>query len=117
MNKINLQKQVSTKPFSTEPSPSAYSEVECEKQIKEILPKVETNYIDWWNQFQEARKTISPCYEQEIIQVCDNKMSKLNVEWQNKITETINNYKKSLSACNPNDISFSKYSDVISTSY
>lgn len=112
LKKVSSQKQVSTEP----PSP-VYSEIECEKQIKEILPKVEASYIDWWNQFQEARKTISPCYQQESTLVCDRKLSDLNVEWQNKITDTINNYKKSLSSCNPNDIRFSKYSDVISTSY
>ena len=95
-----------------------YSQEDCEKQIKEIIPQVDQAYVDWWNEFQEARKSLANCYSNESALICSRKHSDLNVEWQNKITETINNYKKSLSKCTSgSNVQFSKYSSVISSSY
>lgn len=95
-----------------------YSQEDCEKQIKEIIPQVDQAYVNWWNEFQEARKSLGSCYKDNIVPVCDKQMSALNVEWQNKITDTINSYKKGLSKCDlNNNVQFSKYSNVISSSY
>lgn len=99
---------------------AVYSKVKCEEQTKKITPDVEKSYRDWWDQFQEARKSLADCSSNEDVLTCDNKHSKLNVEWQNKMNEIIANYKKSLSDCDPNvlyEVRFSDYSDIISTSY
>ncbi|MBU1033459.1 hypothetical protein KKI22_00730 [Patescibacteria group bacterium] len=112
--------QPNQKVQSKNEKPVTYSKVKCEEQTKRITPDVEKSYRDWWDQFQEARKSLADCSSNEDVLTCDNKHSKHNVEWQNKMNEIIANYKKSLSDCDPNilyEVRFSDYSDIISTSY
>ena len=101
------------------PSKPIYTQQECDDEVKWIIPIVEQSYLSRWNEFQDAKMSLfsNNCYSTRLILECDNELSNLNVERQNKITDIIKNYKKQLNKCEWKEIRFSSFSNIISGSY
>src|SRR5258708_24838210 len=120
---IQIQNQtvaVSPTPINPTPSPTIttiFSVEKCVSEIKNILPQAEKSYLDWFSQWQQARSTIDSCYSNNPIPVCDNQMSTLNIEWQTKLTNIMDDYKQGLPDCIGQNIKFSKYSKIINSAY
>lgn len=93
---------------------STYSPAACESQKKSTIGEVDQAYLTWYEDWQDARKELSNCYESNPVPVCDKQMSDLNVWWQNKITKIIDGYKDSLTKCREGDKDLSPYSSVLS---
>lgn len=107
-----------TQTFQVSPTSAINLSVEkCISEIKSIIPQADKSYLDWYSQWQEARKTIDSCYNSNPVPVCDKQLSALNIEWQNKLTDTMNNYKQGLPDCTSQNIKFSNYSKVIDSAY
>ncbi|HOB89768.1 MAG TPA: hypothetical protein PLN18_00225 [Candidatus Colwellbacteria bacterium] len=94
-----------------------YNTTECLTQKNSLLSQVEAVYLKWYEEWQDARKTLAPCYENNPIPICDKQMTNLNVEWQDKIIVAINEYHSQLLKCAPSEREFSSISNVIPSPY
>lgn len=94
-----------------------YNTTECLTQKNNLLPQVEATYLKWYEEWQNDRKILVPCYENNPIPICDKQMTNLNVEWQDKITVAINEYHSQLLKCAPSEREFGSISNVIPSPY
>lgn len=94
-----------------------FSGDDCLDQKEKLVSEVDDAYLDWYEDWQYARAELDSCYNSNSVPYCDKQMTEINVEWQEKVSNTIESYQDELSLCAPNERYFNNVSDVVPNPY
>lgn len=94
-----------------------FSEDDCLEQKENLVSEVDNTYLDWYDDWQNARAELDSCYNSNPVPYCDKQMTEINIEWQEKISNTMKSYQDELTLCALDQRYYNDVSDVVSSSY
>jgi len=96
---------------------SPYDNGKCQSEKKSLASQADSLYLNWYDQWMNARKTIDSCYSSNPVPTCDKQMSELNVEWQQRLKDSLTPMYAKLTSCAPEDRHFHDVTASISAPY
>jgi len=98
-------------------SDANYNKAKCRQEKQSLLSRADAAYLQWWDDYQEARRGMDSCYDSNSVPVCDKRMTELNVSWQAKLDARFEPLYEKLTSCASGDREFGSISTVVSAGY